>query len=159
LIALNKSSGKSDLLFLLLLPSFLNSSTWQLPQVTLSCPLYRHTWLIRSPAESTATLYSLLGKQLKLDDAASIQPYLDQIHAIPDLEEVRFGGNTLGIEACEALAKTLESKKNLKVSPPTFRRCQRDRASGVLRPCQGVDGAPVALFEAQCLRERRNGFR
>ncbi|GAA5845864.1 hypothetical protein JCM11251_002929 [Rhodosporidiobolus azoricus] len=69
-----------------------------------------------TPTESTDKLYSLVGKQLKLDDKASIQPYLDQIEAIPDLEEVRFGGNTLGIEACEALAKTLEGKTKLRIA-------------------------------------------
>ncbi|GAA5865822.1 hypothetical protein JCM8547_005724 [Rhodosporidiobolus lusitaniae] len=67
-------------------------------------------------ATPTSKLYSLVGKQLKLDDAQSIQPYLDEIDAIPDLEEVRFGGNTLGIGACEALAKTLESKKQLRIA-------------------------------------------
>lgn len=68
------------------------------------------------PIEQTDKLYSLVGKQLKLDDAAAVQPYLDQLASLPDVEEVRFGGNTLGIQACEAIAKELESKRNLRVS-------------------------------------------
>ncbi|GAA6003317.1 hypothetical protein JCM10207_001859 [Rhodosporidiobolus poonsookiae] len=68
-------------------------------------------------ASSTdSTLYSLVGKQLKLDSLADIQPYLDQIEAVPDLEEVRFGGNTLGVEACEGLAKVLEGKRKLRIA-------------------------------------------
>ena len=72
--------------------------------------------------EQTDKLYSLVGKQLKLDDAAAVQPYLDQLAALPDVEEVRFGGNTLGIQACEAIAKELESKRKLRVSSRSLTR-------------------------------------
>lgn len=84
------------------------------------------------PTEQTDKLYSLVGKQLKLDDAAAVQPYLDQLAALPDVEEVRFGGNTLGIQACEAIAKELESKRSLRVSsrsPPRRRRVERSLTS------------------------------
>lgn len=56
-----------------------------------------------------------MGKQLKLDDADAVRPYLDQLAKLENVEEVRFGGNTLGVEACEAIAKELESKRNLRV--------------------------------------------
>ncbi|GAA5992405.1 hypothetical protein JCM11641_002736 [Rhodosporidiobolus odoratus] len=60
--------------------------------------------------------WSLLGQQKKLDSLNDIQPYLDQIQAFDDLEEIQFGGNTLGVQACEALAKVLESKTTLKIA-------------------------------------------
>lgn len=78
-----------------------------------------------SRAEHSDTLYSLVGQQLKLDDAAAVQPYLDQLRTLPDVEEVRFGGNTLGVQACEAIAKELESKRNLRVSRSLLRRVER----------------------------------
>lgn len=70
-------------------------------------------------AEQSPKLYSLVGKQLKLDDADAVRPYLDQLAQLPDVEEVRFGGNTLGVQACEAIAKELESKRSLRVRPPS----------------------------------------
>jgi Ran GTPase-activating protein 1 len=66
-----------------------------------------------------STSFSIKGKGLKLTSAADIQPYIDELVALgPDVEEVHLGGNTLGIEACESLAKVLEGLKKLKVSSP-----------------------------------------
>ena len=66
-------------------------------------------------------LFSLEGKGLKLTTAADIEPHIQALKENNDVEEVRFLGNTLGIEACEALAKVLETKKSLKVcSPPSL---------------------------------------
>ncbi|KAH6638031.1 hypothetical protein C7974DRAFT_152739 [Boeremia exigua] len=61
-------------------------------------------------------LFSLEGKGLKLTSAADIEPHLQALKENNDVEEVRFLGNTLGIEACEALAKVLETKKSLKIA-------------------------------------------
>ncbi|KAF2460083.1 ran GTPase-activating protein 1 [Lineolata rhizophorae] len=61
-------------------------------------------------------IFSLEGKVLKLDTAEDIEPYLKELRSMPDVEEVRFQGNTLGIGACEALAKELETKKGLKIA-------------------------------------------
>lgn len=52
---------------------------------------------------------------LKFDTAESIQPYIEQLNAIENLEEVRFGGNTLGVDACAAVGEALSTKKSLKV--------------------------------------------
>jgi Ran GTPase-activating protein (RanGAP) involved in mRNA processing and transport len=60
-------------------------------------------------------LFSLEGKGLKLTTAEDIEPHIQALKENNDVEEVRFLGNTLGIEACEALAKVLETKKSLKV--------------------------------------------
>jgi Ran GTPase-activating protein 1 len=59
--------------------------------------------------------FSLEGKGLKLDTAADIEPHIQELKANDNVEEVRLLGNTLGIEASEALAKVLETKKNLQV--------------------------------------------
>lgn len=64
---------------------------------------------------ATGRLYSIHGKGLKLNTASDIQPYLDQMKAVEGLEEIRFGGNTLGIEACVALGEALKGNKTLKV--------------------------------------------
>ena len=78
------------------------------------------------------TLFSLVGQQLKLDTLEQTQPYLDLLRDIPDLKEVRFGGNTLGVAACEAIAKALEDKHQLEVRPlpppPLREALQADRA-------------------------------
>ena len=52
---------------------------------------------------------------LKFDTRESIQPYIEQLNAIENLEEVRFGGNTLGVDACAAVGEALSTKKSLKV--------------------------------------------
>ncbi|GAB7352703.1 hypothetical protein MBLNU459_g3061t1 [Dothideomycetes sp. NU459] len=63
-----------------------------------------------------AKLFSLEGKGLKLDTAADIEPHIAALKEDNDVEEVRFQGNTLGVEACEALAKVLETKKSLRIA-------------------------------------------
>lgn len=60
-------------------------------------------------------VFSLVGQGLKLDTKADIQPHLDKLEEISDLEEIHLGGNTLGVEACQALADVLAKKKTLKV--------------------------------------------
>lgn len=60
-------------------------------------------------------IFSLIGQGLKLDTKADIQPHLEKLEKITDLEEIHLGGNTFGVEACQALAEVLKSKKTLKV--------------------------------------------
>lgn len=72
-------------------------------------------------------MFSIQANSLKFDTLASIQPYLDQLDEIKELEEIRLSGNTLGIEACAGVAASLESKKQLKVS----RRCVFQLQRGV----------------------------
>jgi hypothetical protein len=66
---------------------------------------------------ASSKIFSLEGKGLKLDTADDINPHIEPLRSNPDIEEVRFQGNTLGTEACEALAKVLSTKKHLKVRP------------------------------------------
>ncbi|KAK0650502.1 Ran GTPase-activating protein 1 [Lasiodiplodia hormozganensis] len=61
-------------------------------------------------------VFSLEGKGLKLTTAEDIEPHIQALKENSDVEEVVFVGNTLGIGASEALAKVLETKKNLKIA-------------------------------------------
>jgi Ran GTPase-activating protein 1 len=67
---------------------------------------------------SGSKVFSLEGKGLKLTSAGDIEPHIQDLKTNDQVEEVKFLGNTLGVEASEALAKVLETKKNLKVSRP-----------------------------------------
>lgn len=67
-------------------------------------------------SESNLYSYSLPGKALRLDTKDDIQPYLDEISKLEELQEIHVGGHTLGVEACRALADVLKEKKSLKVS-------------------------------------------
>lgn len=58
-------------------------------------------------------IFSLEGKGLKLDTAVDLEKHIADLKNDNDVQEVRFHGNTLGVEACEALAKVLESKPTL----------------------------------------------
>jgi Ran GTPase-activating protein 1 len=60
-------------------------------------------------------IFTLEGKGLKLDTAAHAEPHLKALQAMSDVEQVSFGGNTLGVEACAAIASVLETKKTLQV--------------------------------------------
>ncbi|PSR71993.1 hypothetical protein PHLCEN_2v12203 [Hermanssonia centrifuga] len=61
------------------------------------------------------TIFSLHGKGLKLNTRADIEPYLRDVNPAI-VEEIHFGGNTVGIEAAEALAEFLEKTQVLKVA-------------------------------------------
>ncbi|KAK4985564.1 Ran GAP Rna1 [Elasticomyces elasticus] len=61
-------------------------------------------------------VFSLEGRGLKLDTAADIEAHIGALREDDGVEEVQFHGNTLGVEACEALAKVLESKMSLQIA-------------------------------------------
>lgn len=44
-----------------------------------------------------------------------MEPYIASLKGNTTVEEIRLGGNTLGIEACKAIGEILSSNKNLKV--------------------------------------------
>lgn len=66
------------------------------------------------------TIFSIQGRGLKLDSRADIAPILAEYDPAV-IEEIHFGGNTIGIEAAQALAEFLQKTKVLKV--------RRDRVS------------------------------
>lgn len=59
-------------------------------------------------------VFSLRGRALKLDTAADLEKHTADLSSNPDIEEIHIEGNTLGIEACQSLAKMLETKQNLR---------------------------------------------
>lgn len=61
-----------------------------------------------------ANVFSLRGQALKLDTAADISKHIKPLEDNADVEEIHLEGNTIGVEASEAIAKVLETKKNLK---------------------------------------------
>ncbi|KAF2724438.1 RNI-like protein [Polychaeton citri CBS 116435] len=61
-------------------------------------------------------LFSLEGKVLKLDSAEDLYKHVQPLKDSGDVEEVRFQGNTLGVEACKALAAILETKQSLRIA-------------------------------------------
>jgi Ran GTPase-activating protein 1 len=64
-----------------------------------------------------STILSLHGRGLTLDTKADIAPFLSNVDATK-IEEVHFGGNTLGVEACEALGEFLQKAINIKARFP-----------------------------------------
>ncbi|KAA1469662.1 RNI-like protein [Dentipellis sp. KUC8613] len=62
-----------------------------------------------------ATILSLHGKGLKLDSRQDIEPHLRDSDPAK-LEEIHFGGNTIGVEASQALAEFLQKATALKVA-------------------------------------------
>lgn len=60
-------------------------------------------------------VFSLEGKGLKLDTAIDVNPHIEALRAMQDVEEVRLLGNTLGVEACKVLGEVLQTKKTLQV--------------------------------------------
>lgn len=85
---------------------------------------------------SSAKIFSIEGKSLRLDSAADVEPHIKALRENTEVEEIRLGGNTLGVEACEALAKVLETKKTLQVQ--YLRALSRSENSALLRLCRSL---------------------
>ncbi|KAJ6585264.1 hypothetical protein B0H19DRAFT_927477 [Mycena capillaripes] len=64
---------------------------------------------------STERNFSLDGKGLKLNTRADIEPWLANVDPTK-IEEIHFGGNTLGVDASLALAEFLEKTTILKIA-------------------------------------------
>lgn len=63
------------------------------------------------------SVFSIQGRGLRLDTAADIEPHLRDLRAISEtVQEIHFGGNTIGVEASLALASVLKELKALKAS-------------------------------------------
>ena len=63
---------------------------------------------------STLKILSLHGKGLKLNTREDILPYLKDVDATL-IEEIHLGGNTIGVDASQALAEFLSKTQVLKV--------------------------------------------
>jgi Ran GTPase-activating protein 1 len=71
--------------------------------------------------------FSILGKNIKAQSRADLEPYISELEKFEDVEEVHFGGNSLGVEACQAIAEVLKTKKSLKVN---IEICEINMTSG-----------------------------
>jgi Ran GTPase-activating protein 1 len=61
-------------------------------------------------------VFSIHGQGLKLTSREDAEPYVKALQEMgQNVKEVHFGGNTLGIEACEALAEVITTKHELEV--------------------------------------------
>ena len=70
-----------------------------------------------SMIKSSGGVFSIHGKGLKMTTRLDVAPYLKILEDMgEDVKEIHLGGNTLGVEACEALADIIKTKKNLQVS-------------------------------------------
>ncbi|KAG9231614.1 putative Ran GTPase-activating protein 1 [Amylocarpus encephaloides] len=65
---------------------------------------------------ATTKIFSLEGKGLKLDSAADVEAHIKPLREMEDVEEVRFLGNTLGVDACKVIGDILGTKKTLQVA-------------------------------------------
>jgi Ran GTPase-activating protein 1 len=65
-------------------------------------------------ANGLPKILSVHGQGLKLNTRADVEPLLDKVDAML-VEEVHFGGNTIGVEAAERLAEFLQKATSLKV--------------------------------------------
>lgn len=82
-----------------------------------------------SVTSSSNGIFSIHGMGLKLTTADDAEPYTAILSDMGDaVTEVHFGGNTLGVEACRAIAAVVKTKTHLKVSharKPGTRRARR----------------------------------
>jgi Ran GTPase-activating protein 1 len=61
-------------------------------------------------------VFSLEGKGLKLDTAEDIESHIKPLVENTDYTEIRFGGNTLGVGACERLGAVIATQKSLEIA-------------------------------------------
>ncbi|CAG8481872.1 9842_t:CDS:2 [Ambispora leptoticha] len=65
--------------------------------------------------DTAGRVFSIAGRGLKLDTAQDVQEFVDSIIGAKDLEEVVLCGNTIGVEAAQAIGRALKEKTELKV--------------------------------------------
>lgn len=75
-------------------------------------------------------VFSIHGKGLKLTSKDDIAPYCKVLADMgSDVREIRLGGNTLGVEACQDLAEIIKTKKHLEVNQYKWRLKLCDKAA------------------------------
>lgn len=61
-------------------------------------------------------VFSIHGKGLKLTSRQDAEPYVAALREMEDqVREIHLGGNTLGVEACQAIAEVVKTKSKLEV--------------------------------------------
>lgn len=67
--------------------------------------------------------FSINGQKLKLDTASDVSEYVKLLNKAKGLEIVDLSGNTLGLEACKAIAAALEGHLTLQVKIKAKKDC------------------------------------
>lgn len=63
---------------------------------------------------SSSTVFSIEDKALRFDSAEDLEPHIKPLRESDDvITEIRLGGNTYGVAACELLGKVLRTQKKL----------------------------------------------
>ncbi|KAG0173311.1 hypothetical protein DFQ28_006024 [Apophysomyces sp. BC1034] len=62
------------------------------------------------------TVFSIEGSGLKLNTAEDVQNFVDTITQMDNLQAIRLSGNTIGVEAGQALADALKTRTSLKTA-------------------------------------------
>lgn len=57
--------------------------------------------------------FSLRGKGLRLDSEADVEPHLKELRELPNVKLIDLSGNTVGVEAAQALAQVIKTKTTL----------------------------------------------
>jgi len=63
-----------------------------------------------------AKVWSIRGQALKLDTAADLSKHVKPLEESSDVEEIHLEGNTIGVEASQALAQILETKQSIRIA-------------------------------------------
>jgi hypothetical protein len=89
-----------------------------LPSIEHVCQKQVHSMIspINEYTLENNTVFSIEGRGLKLNTAEDVQAFVDTILQMDDLQVLKLSGNTIGVEAGKALAGSLQSKKNIRVS-------------------------------------------
>jgi Ran GTPase-activating protein 1 len=66
---------------------------------------------------ASSRILSLDGRGLKLNTRQDLEPWLRDVDP-SIIEEIHFGGNTIGVEASQALAQFLDKATAIKVRMP-----------------------------------------
>jgi len=89
------------------------------PKITISEPVIEPTRfeevLIVQKAEEKPVMeeFSIAGQKLRLNTAADVAEYVNTLSTVTGVKAVDLSGNTLGLEACEALAAALSTQEDL----------------------------------------------
>ena len=67
-----------------------------------------------TPAHEAAHVYCVANRALKLTSADEIEPYLQELKALPKCTKIDFSGNTLGIGASRALASCISESASVR---------------------------------------------
>lgn len=78
--------------------------------------------------QASSGVFSIHGKGLKLTTRQDAEPYVKALEEMGDaVNRIHLGGNTLGIEACQALASVIATKPNLEVRLDRWLLCTISR--------------------------------